>query len=563
MISRVIETKPEDIPAYPAYPMLIRYDPQALTRLSQGSSVVVATLLALPDSIALIPSSADPLSWALRVLKVWIVALILWFVGSLAMLHLVRLLSAGVRVDARGIRLWRLGHVIPWSRVQAVGLETQALFSRAFRLGQPARRMTIYLSRRPGALSFPQHVPSFLFKLDEFEALYQQLCRARFGFAPEPVDVLVCPAAELPHVKGVYRLVSINRMLLSVLIAVGLVFFLGRKAAVNFLYGSANKSFNAGYYEAARNRYRKVTSLDPAFAQAWNNLAGAEFRLGNFEKARQYWHRALLLKPDYVEPKVSLAYIYMQMRQFDKAKDLLERALRLAPRDNHALVNKADLYMRLGHTREAMRIARLVLTQVTAGGQSGQDSAHHLANCLIAQGKLRLGQPAEALSLLTGEAGEQTLKYRETFCRLVAGEVYLALGKPAEAVELFESVLDDAPGSVDAMIDLGRARMALGRLQEADDLLHQAGQLAPNNPWPYLIRADLQLRVADPEFAAKLLGQALRQQQDARSLAAAAQLSLKLGMKEQAAELAERSTSMEGQTPEALGVKEKLERLKR
>lgn len=480
-------TKPEVVPERaaaeaPIETMLLSYDAQALMQLSQGTSVAVATLLTIPDSVALIPSSPDLLSWAVRVLKVWLVALILWFLGFLAVLHMLRFIARGISLDGKGIKLWRLGVAIPWARVQAVGLETEPLFSRVFCLKQPARRLTIYPARESGSLAFPQYVASFLFTPDKFMKLYQAILKARFGLKAEPVDALVCAAEDLPRVKRIHSLVRINRALISAIIALGLVFFLARKATVNYLYVSANQSFKSGNYMAARNLLQRVTGIDPAFAHAWHNLAGVEFRLGDQEKARQYWHRALFLKPDLVESKVSLAYLYMQQRQFDKANDLLKRVLRLAPRHSPALVNLADLNMRLGRTREAMKIARLVLTQ---------ERSNHLANCLLAQGRLRLGKPDQALELLVNLNNQRRPGSQESFCRLVTGEVYLALGQTARAASLFESVLAELPGNAEAMTDLARVRIAQGRLQEADELFYRASQPSGANPWPYLMRVEL------------------------------------------------------------------------
>jgi len=524
---------------------LLAYDPQALTRFSQGTSITIATLLAIPDAIALMAGSADLVSWALRLVKIWLIALILWFVGFLAVLHIVRLISGGMYLDEGGIRLWRFGRPLPWSGIQALSLERQEFFSRIFNLKPTARRLTIFLSKRPGALALPQHVPSFLFKPGEFERFYQEICLAKFKFAPAAADALICPGEALSGLKSTYRTMRAQRAVLSILIAVGLFFFLGRKAEVNYLYTSGNRAFQSKDYQAARLRYARATAIDPAFAQAWHNLAGAEFRLGHYDQARQYWQRALMLKPDLVEPKVSLAYLYMEQRQFGKAEDLLKRALRLAPRHSPALINMADLNMRLGRTRIAMKFARLVISL---------EPGNRAATCLLAKGKLQLGDPKEALAALVDEQHKNRLQFDEAFCRLVAGEAYLALGKLTDAARLFEAVLADAPENVEALTDLANVRAAENRLQEADDMLYQASEKAAYNPWPYLARAELQLRVSDPAFAEQLLQKALQQAQDARSLAAAARLSLKLGRRKQAIELANRALAVEPMTPEAHGV---------
>ncbi|MBI4533076.1 MAG: tetratricopeptide repeat protein [Candidatus Melainabacteria bacterium] len=532
----------------PSLSSTFKWNSQALAKLAQTTSVVVATLLAVPDAIALIPGSPSAISWGLRVLRVWVVALILWYVGFLTVLNVVRFLSKGIEVSTSGIKLWRFGKRIPWEHIVAVAVETQAVFSRVFCLTPPARKLTLFMKRKHGKGLIPQYIASFFFQRAEFETLVSTISQTRFDIALTSSDGLICPAEDLSRLKTIYTLAHWQRLALSLVIALSLSFFLGRKAVVNYLYSSANKEFNQGHYLAAKEGYSKVTSLDPAFAVAWHNLAGAEFRLGNFAKAQEYWQRALLLKPDLVESKVSLSYLYIKQRQFVKAQDLLEHALRLAPKNTAALVNLADLNIRLGHTREGIKIARAVLTQ---------DPANCLANCLLAEGQMQLGRAKEAAELLTRVSLGSRADNSHTFCTLVLGEVQLALGQTAEAGRLFDKVLKSSPDNVDALLDLGKLRAAEGKLQEADDLFLKASQVDALNPWTYLERSRIQLSMLDQDFATKLLDKAIDiPTQDARSLALAAGLSLKLGKREQAANLAKQSLFLEPLTPEAISVLE-------
>lgn len=523
-------------------PILVAFHAQSLARIAQGTAVVIATLLALPDAIAILPSSPDMLTWLLRLVRIWLVALILWFVGFLAILHAVRLATRGIEVNDGGVRLWRLGRLIDWERIEAVGLEPQKFFSRIFFLRPEALRLSLYV--RKGKHLSPQHVPSFFYRPDEFRRLFEAITLKRFGLKPDSEAVVVFQPGALDSLRRLSGQMRWQRIVLSVIIACGLVMFLGRKASVNYLYSSGNQLFKRGDYKEARNYYSEVTRLDPAFAAAWHNLAGAEFRLGNFDRARQCWERALVMKPDLVESKVSLAYLYMQEREYDKARKQLEHALRLAPRNTAALVNMADLDMRLGHTRSALKIARMVVTE---------EPDNHLANCLIAQGKLRMGSAKEALKVVAGENNRP--RFNETFCRLVTGDIFMALGRVNDAARLYASVMVDAPYSVDAVTALGKARLAQGRLQEADDLLFKASAMAPHNPWPDLIRADMQLQLNDRKFALKLLERAVSQKnQDTATLTAAAAIYLKLGDRKRAEMFAQKALAIEPASPEALAV---------
>lgn len=529
---------------------LYKFDPKALVKLAQGTSVVIATLLAIPDSVALIPVAASPISWLLKVVAVWVSALILWFVGYLCVLHIVCWLTEGVRLGNDGIRLWRFGRLISWQSIVAVSVETQVMFSRIFSMTPPAKRLTLYIQRHPGGRLAPQAIPSFLFLANEFEALVQAIASKTFGSSPQSQDVLLAHVPDLPRLKGLYRILRWARMMVSVVIAIGLMAFLARKATVNYFYNTANKSFKQGNYSLAQRDYELVTSIDPFFAVAWQNLGGTEFHLGNMERACQCWEKALSLKPDLVEAKVSLAFIYIHSREFDKARNLLDRAIKLAPRNTAALTNLADLDMRLGHTREAVQTARLVLTV---------EQNNPLATCLIAQGKLRQGRAREALEILTTAKGGGVLTDRAAFCRLVEGEVRLALGQVEEAQHLFEQVLEQLPENTDALIDLAKVGIAQHDWGRADELLERACKIAKANPWTWIVRSNLSLRTGDKEKSKSYLARAVELTgQDAGSLAASARLALDLGQRSEAKELAGRAVKLEPVTPEAIAVLETI-----
>lgn len=534
---------------------VIKQDSRALAGFALGTSFAVATLLALWDSIALMPSSESILSWLIRVLGIWVSALILWFVGFLAVLHIMRLITRGVILKPGGVRLWRFGRLIDADSIKAIGIEPQHLFSRIFRLQPIAHRLVIYREKKAGGRLIPQHIPSFLFDPGEFNQFFDTLCKWKFDTEPDSQDVLVGPPRELARLKRAYNRFAWQRRLIAAIIAVGLLMLLGRRTMTNYNYACANKEFKQGHYQEARDRYHLVLRFDPAFPFAWNNLGNTEFNLGNMEAAKECWEKALLLKPDFVEAKVSLAYYYLGKRQFEKAQHLLERALRLAPRMNEALVNMAVVEMQLGHTGKAVKTAHLVLSQ---------DPDNALAACVIAQGRLRLGKPEAALKLIESmekrsRAGAQLNK--SVFCVLVKAEVYMANGDLKSAAQLYNTVLKLQPDRADALTSLSQIKSRQGDYQSADDLLYRACKRNPDNPWPFVVRGNLQLKLGDHQFAAKLLNQATgMKNQDARSYAAEAKLALKLGKLSLSRDLAERSLKIEPETAEAKTVIEKIKK---
>lgn len=548
--------------AFPGVEQVFKPNPRALARLAQATSVVIASLLVIPDAVALIPNATNAASWFIKVVGQWMSAAVLWFVFFLAILHLMRLMVKGVIVEDGGLKLWRFARRIPWTDVQAITVEPQKFFSRVFSYRPDARQLTVFSAvkgmRKWISLYMPHYVPSFLFSQNDFDELVRAIVAKTYGYAPQGTEGIFCPAPNLVSMRKFYGGLKWQRMGMSCLIAVGLTMLLTRKAGVLYNYNAGNKELKQLNYAQAIVLYKKALEIEPTFAVAWNNEAQAEFNLGQFEQAREHWQKALLFKPDFVEAKVSLSYLYLQQRQFDKAKDMIERALNLHPKNPFALVNRADYNMRLGHTKEAIQDARLVLTQEGPA----IESTKFMAKCLLAQAKLRLNDVEGALKILdtTGNldrSPDNKEQYNKTFWYLVSSEVNLASGRIAEAEKFAESAVRRAPRSSEVKLCLANVRMRQQRFDEAASLIDEAVLIGPHNPWVPLAASHLALMRGDKIDARKQLELAVANKyQDALSLADAASLYQKLGLRDSAIYFARRSLAVEPTTEAALKVLE-------
>jgi tetratricopeptide (TPR) repeat protein len=528
---------------------LVTYDSGAVARVASGTAVAIATLLSAPDAVALLPSSESVIGWFLRLLCIWLSAMVLWFAGYLSLMYLIAWLTKGVFVRADGIKLWRFGKPVPWQHVLAIGVEPQHLFSICFGLKPPARRLTLFVQNSPDGPVAPHSIPSIFFSEDKFTSLTTAVSNKVFGFAPDSQAVLLAPVSCLPLLKPSYKVLHWARIALSIVVACSLVSFLARKAVVNYFYNSGNCSLRAGQLESARQEYTTVTKLDPYFAVAWQNLGITEFRLGHVDTAQSCWQKALALKPDLVESKVSLAYLYINRRDFKKARDQLDRALRLAPGNVAALVDLADLQLRQGQTGQSVRTARMALSF---------DPDCKLALCLIARGRLRAGQAADAWTLLEGRKAKGGLE-SEPYCLLVKGEIAFALGRRTESRQLIKRVLEEEPGNSAALQDLAQLDMADKDWRQAEDLLVKAHELAAREPGPLLSLSELYLLQKNRGKSAEILAQAIALAgDDASALTRAARLSLDLARDEQARRLAERALQIESSDPECRQLLDKL-----
>lgn len=471
-----------------------RYDHQALVFFALRSSVVIATVLAIPDAVALIPGATTITAWVLRIVSCWIAALVLWFVFFSLFLHVVRFLAGGVRVSDRGVRLWRLGRLIPFDSIVALSVEPELAFTRIFSYNKTVRRFTIFTAVKHGPRAFrsilrPHYVPSFLFSLEDFDALTDLVGRS-CGLA-EPRD----PRSLEVTLKTIYW----QRLLVSVLIGLGVTSFLVRKTVVLYSYNQGLRQFKSHDFVGAGASFLHALAVDPNFAPAWHGLAGAEFSVGDFAQAREHWETALRWKPDYVEAKVSLAYLCVQQRQFDRARELLDKALHLDPFNNAALLNQADLDLRTGHIRQAVRDARLVLSR--SPGPKSRDG--YMASCLLADARLLQDRPQEAARLLaplTLSRDRLTEGENLTYRLIVGARTCLALGQLSKA-DMLSRMAFRRSQNVDTLLLMARVRTALGEYDVARRLIQRVSRVMPWNPWVYIEAARVNLASGDRKTA--------------------------------------------------------------
>ena len=164
-------------------------------------------------------------------------------------------------------------------------------------------------------------------------------------------------------------------------------------------------------------------------------VADAHGRLGQVYHAYEFldaasdsYERAIRLAPgDYRWPHL-LAYVREQAGAFEQAVDLYREALRLEPSDGAAVLHLADVYLQLDRRDEAR--ARFE--------------------------SVRGRYPASAMAGL--------------------GEVVLREHGYSDAIGLFEAALARAPYATRLHYSIGMALRGLGRLEEAQAALDQAGQ---------------------------------------------------------------------------------------
>lgn len=479
----------EELP--PISPIEILPSFSAMAQIACGSSVLIATLLTIPDAVALIPGSNSIIEWAIIVLRVWLTALILWFCGCIFLMMIVTVITGGIKLNDKGIKLWRLAKTIPWSGVEGILLERQLLFSKLFSLKPPAMRLVIFGSRKDELifqdLLTPNNVPSFLFSQEKFADLFNKIVAYRFRIKPDLEPVVLMQPENYERVRKTCRILIWQRVILSLVMVFGIVTFLGRKAAVNYYFNSGNKYMKLRDFKEAKKYYETATLIDPAYAVAWQGLGKADFFLNDRNSAYKNWALALTLKPDYVEAKESLAYLLLQRRDFIMAKDLIDRAVHLAPDHPEALLLRSEYNLRMGFIEDSIKDARAVLKLPRR-----TPANIFMARCLLAYGELLTGHAQDAakvISPLPTQQEQLTNNENLTFRLLVGSSVSLAKNDIAEAERLATLALKRAPSYAEGLMQMAHVRMTQGKYDESRQLLDEAGKLADYNPWPMIWRA--------------------------------------------------------------------------
>ena len=108
-------------------------------------------------------------------------------------------------------------------------------------------------------------------------------------------------------------------------------------------------------WEEAIDAYRRVVTMDPTYAAAWNNLGLLLHRMGRYEDARSAYLAALEQDPALCEAAYNLGSLSDDLSDVDQAIAYYRQALELRPDYADAHFNLAAALARAGRGGEASR----------------------------------------------------------------------------------------------------------------------------------------------------------------------------------------------------------------
>jgi tetratricopeptide (TPR) repeat protein len=190
-------------------------------------------------------------------------------------------------------------------------------------------------------------------------------------------------------------------------------------------------------------------------------------RRGDSAGALAAFDRALALLPDFADAVMARAELLDGQGRCEEARIEYEKARRLWSEIPPGAADRRYLFRRRGYFAFETEAYELVRSNVRSR------ILPHLAhgNALLLRGR-----PADAL-----DSYERALKVKRNLPDVLAlkGEALSALGRYEEALRIFDDVLATNPADAETLNSRGIARLALGRLAEANDDWRRQLELLP------------------------------------------------------------------------------------
>jgi len=279
-------------------------------------------------------------------------------------------------------------------------------------------------------------------------------------------------------------------------------------------YGPARANLGIVYHFRGRFaqailEFKLAMELDPEYGYiAQGNLGNAYYLLGRYDEARQVVEDLVQRHPDYHEARGLLARILAAQGEVDAAIELLESVRRRVEKgysltvdaslaDDLALL--ARLYLQRGALEEAEAACRqslalepdsleplVLLGQICLAREKPQEAVEPLERAaMLASDELRGDLIHRHLALAYSQVGrmdEATAAFRKAGSSPLAAapEDGLAPEQIADRLQELYHRLDTEGERADLLLEIGRLRVAQGRVREAIDLFGRAVAQAPD-----------------------------------------------------------------------------------
>ena len=294
----------------------------------------------------------------------------------------------------------------------------------------------------------------------------------------------------------------------------------------------------AGSYAARREALLRAVELDPAFAQAWNALAGMEvYPVWNGQKtvveawtiAAPFIAKALAINPDLPGVHITLGRFKREFGNLEDAIEHFEKALELDPGNPTALANLGIVLRPAGRYEQALQVHQMAvaldpldaLAQARLGTshwlmENHEEAARHYAiaaellpdneeiyDSWSAMLSLGMGRFDEALAKMDRKISIERDPTPRTLTR--AGVLASTLGIGDLAERYFDEAAAALPPGQSVLPELATHYLARGDDTSARSLAREALESSPRDTGALLIMGIFDLEAGSPgRFLARL-----------------------------------------------------------
>ncbi|MCA8923881.1 MAG: protein kinase [Planctomycetes bacterium] len=295
---------------------------------------------------------------------------------------------------------------------------------------------------------------------------------------------------------------------------------------------TAHRFLHEGRPDKAQQAAAEATALDPDSAEAWILRGEVAFDAGDAEEALAFLERARELVPD--DPRVPFhqGRALFELDRLEEAEAAFERSLELRE-DGGVRLERALLHLECGRRERALEDARLALKGGLprlqdyglalevfdeTGARADREAAlERLVGLPLQQPEERLvraellvyPRPAAALLEVDALLGDALLPEGVLRARgfAVRGQALAWLGRSAEALEPLGRALEQWPDRFDLLHDQALALQRLQRYDEALDVWQRLLDEDPGSPPALANLAYVHLQRGELDAAQELLDQ--------------------------------------------------------
>src|SRR3989449_623725 len=265
-----------------------------------------------------------------------------------------------------------------------------------------------------------------------------------------------------------------------------------------------------GTYEAALTGFEEALRLDSGCGPALRGKALCEERLNQRSDALETHRRTLAHEPATIDSLRAIPRLQMEDRRWRECLETVEDLLRVRPNEAAALEMKGDALSNLGRRPEALAAYEAAEAVDPSDENLRQkieevrvDVPGLLSRALIASAS---GNYAQALSLF-----DEILEVEPSNVNALIGKAvaYRRRGKPQEALNCLDLVLGVQPGNASALLNRGNILLEQGEAEAALESFERLTQLYPNDEEAWTAQGGVLLRIGRDDDAQRAFTEAL------------------------------------------------------